>query len=63
MAKTAFWICSRDGFVNTPHALRRDQANDKCEQCGFPRAAKDDVSGAELNADIDPADAVIAKRG
>jgi hypothetical protein len=61
MAKTHFWICSRDGFVNTPHALRRESANDKCEQCGFAREAKDEL-GAELNADIAPADAVIAKR-
>jgi hypothetical protein len=62
MAKTAFWICSSCGFVNTPHAFRRDAANEKCEQCGFKRDAKDDA-GAELNADIAPADAVIAKRG
>jgi len=61
VAKTHFWICSQDGFVNTPHALRRGVSNDRCEQCGFPREAKDEA-GIELNADIAPQDAVIAKR-
>ncbi len=56
MAKTSFWICASCGFVNTPHALRRGEANAKCEQCG---AKQDD----ELNVDIAPQDAVIAKRG
>ena len=62
MAKTNFWICSTCGFVNTPHAFRRDKANERCEQDGSPRDLKDDA-GAELHADIAPADAVIAKRG
>jgi len=69
MALTNFWVCSQCGFVNTPHAFRRGDANAKCEQDGSPRDAKelDPVTGLptvkDLHSDIAPADAVIAKRG
>jgi hypothetical protein len=63
-AVTSFWVCGQCGFVNTPHAFRRDKANEKCEQDGYPRAGAVDQEGkpGPDNADIAPQDAVIAKR-
>lgn len=52
-ATTVFYICSVCGFVNTPHAFRRDKLNDNCEQCGTPKA----TAGTDLPA----ADAIRAK--
>lgn len=56
-ATTNFYICGNCGFVNTPHAFRRDAANDSCEQCGTPKS----TAGTKGATDLPAADAIRAK--
>lgn len=53
-ALTHFYVCGSCGFINTPHAFRRDKANEACEQCGTP-------ASNQASSDVPPADAVRAK--
>ena len=48
MAKSVWWLCGKCGFVNKPHAFRKDNA--KCEQCGSDQAEASnlDLDGAQL---------------
>lgn len=53
-ALTPFYVCGVCGFINTPHAFRREKANDNCEQCGT-------ASSNQATVDVPAADAVRAK--
>jgi hypothetical protein len=54
VAKTLFWICTSCGFINTPHAYRKGDANKACEQCGADQ---------EKGVDSDPQAALSLKAG